>query len=130
MEVVDPGHIYILDYLDVNFDGRRHKSFEDTLTFVKREGDKYPGNVGHHPGTITQEVLRALIDRTKYVNKQLPCAENEYVLHSLRTAILFLEQRAHRMRGKELLYIGPGDIEDIPTCDICGHILCEEKHDE
>ena len=132
MEVVDPVHKYILSYLDIDLDTRkRHEyPFEDTLTFVKREGEKYPGNVSNYPGTTTQEVLRALIDRIKYVDKQLLCRENKVVLDSLRQSINFLESRAHRLRGKVLLLTVDeyAKIEDIPTCDTCGHILCKEDH--
>jgi hypothetical protein len=53
VRTLDPGHRYALANLDG--DG------EDMLTFVKREGMLYPGNVGSHAGTTMQEVLRALI---------------------------------------------------------------------
>lgn len=96
------------------------------LTFVKREGDGYPGNVGHYPGTTTQEVLRALIDRTEYVNNQIPCEENLEVLRHLRSAILQLEDRAAFRHGRVLPDIELEDIERLSTCSICGHIGCEE----
>lgn len=61
MTVIDPGHEYLMDSLDGEQTNR--------LVFVKRQGVKYPGNVGAHPGTTMQEVLRALLERLKYVNQ-------------------------------------------------------------
>jgi hypothetical protein len=51
VRVVEPGHTYQLEC----FDGCEALF----LTFMKREGVLYPGNVGMHPGTNIQEVLRA-----------------------------------------------------------------------
>lgn len=76
MKVLDQGHKYQLDTLD----GKE----PEILTFVKREGDKYPGNVGSYSGTTTQEVLRVLIDRTKYVDKQIPARENGLIIVCLQ----------------------------------------------
>lgn len=67
---------------------------EEILTFVKREGQRYPGNVGHHAGTTAQEVLRALVDRVQYVDSQIPDSNNVVVLASLRKALWHLEARA------------------------------------
>jgi hypothetical protein len=67
MKVLEAGHKYEL----LSLDGGEPQ----ILTFVKREGEGYPGNVGHHPGTTLQEVLRAEIDRGMYVGKLLN-AEN------------------------------------------------------
>lgn len=68
MIVLDPGHRYHLHTLDDNAPQAYWP-----LQFVKREGAKFPGNLGHYPGTTTQEVLRACIDRAGYVNRQIPC---------------------------------------------------------
>ena len=62
MKVIDPGHKYELAHLD----GNGH----EVLTFVKREGDGYPGNIDHHAGTNLQEVFRAALDRVKYLDNQ------------------------------------------------------------
>ena len=63
MRVLDPGHTYQLKILDGNLG-----DFE-TLCHVKRIGTNYPGNIAPaYPGTTTQEVLRAEIDRLRYVN--------------------------------------------------------------
>lgn len=124
MEAIDPGHKYHLRSLDLPYGLER--GFE-TLTFVKREGPGYPGNVGHHSGTTTQEVLRALIQRAQYVNGQIPDPANGLVIQNLREAIWHLEQRAARRHGRPwTLPIAFEGIEELPTCPRCNHIGCEE----
>jgi hypothetical protein len=115
VRVLDPGHRYALAYID--------GAGEDVITFVKRCGERYPGNVGDHAGTTMQELLRAIIDRCVYVNAQRPCCENVRVIADLRSALRTLEQRAARMHGIaiELPFDG---IELLNTCDRCGHVAC------
>lgn len=121
MRVIDPGHSYALTHLDGNL--------EELLTFVKREGDLYPGNYGSHPGTNIQEVLRALIDRMKYVDAQLPHQWNPIVIAHLRDALRLLEARAEQRHGRDpdkldcRARIG-GEIETLAFCRVCGHIGC------
>lgn len=62
MKVIDPGHHYGLAVLDGEPNG------SESLLFVKRQGEKYPGNTFHHHGTTLQEVLRACCERLRYVN--------------------------------------------------------------
>lgn len=124
MKIIDPGHVYELAWVD------GHPGFgmdrRNLLVFVKREGEKYPGNVGHHPGTQVQEVLRALIDRLKYVDAQDPHRFNSVVLDSLRNSIYLLETRAAEKRGRHLpIGLLVRRIEDAPTCGKCGHVGCE-----
>lgn len=125
MNIVDPGHKYELRRLDgVGY---------EILTFVKREGEGYPGNVGHHSGTTTQEVLRALIERAEYVDGQIPHKANHEVIGCLRRAIWELEGRAAERHGRLEAFLErfpPGpvesyDIETARTCDKCNHIGCE-----
>ncbi len=115
MRTLDPGHVYDLDALDGGEPQR--------LTFVKREGDGYPGNVGAHGGVIIQEVLRALIARCLYVNQQIPCEETSSALMCLRLALRDLEKRAAR-RHMRVLSVPAIGIEDQPVHDACGHIGC------
>jgi len=117
VKVIDPGHDYLLGTLD--------GSTEVRLTFVKREGPGYPGNVGHHSGTTMQECLRALIDRAKYVNEQIPCPETESAIDLMRATILLFEIRAARRHGRELTTSRLLWLEDEPTCSKCGHIGCD-----
>lgn len=117
MKVVDPGHVYLLDALDGDA--------VQTLVFVKREGAKYPGNVGHHSGTTLQEVIRALIERCRYVNNQIPCPETEAVASLLVTALFLLESRAARRHGRAFDVPLETIVAGQKRCAACGHVGCE-----
>jgi hypothetical protein len=129
VRVLDPGHVFELTHLDG--DGISQ------LVFVKREGDGYPGNVGHHEGTTIQEVLRALIKRVAYVMAQEPCDQDTRVMVLLRDALRELEVRAATRRG-ELEALASAlasasstsslEIEDVETCQTCGHVGCHGGH--
>lgn len=118
MKVLDPGHYYELDHLD----GDDH----EYLVFVKREGEKFPGNVGHYEGTNIQEVLRVLIDRVEYLDKQKPNTHNSFILYDLREALWMLERRA-AMQHDRSFDIKMPDIEKQPVCGLCGHIGCNRS---
>lgn len=119
MRVLDSGHHYDLDVLDGDSTVR--------LVFVKREGTKYPGNTTHYSGTTSQEVLRALIDRTKYVNNQWPCPESESAIGLLEATLVLFELRAARLHGRTLEY-SVDDIVNGKTCSKCLHIGCQDEH--
>lgn len=88
MKVLDPGHVYLLEGLGGN---------DQTLTFIKRSG----GAIQYEkewPGLQTQEVLRALIDRSKYLNGIIPCTETEDAVYHMRMALYFYELRAWRRK--------------------------------
>ena len=118
MKVLDPGHKYEL----TSFDG----GDPIVLTFVKRNDplEKYPGNLDAYPGTQSQEVLRALIDRGHYVNGQQPSPANDEVIDSLRWALKLLELRHLRQHGGNARLPFPSPIEVVPFCQRCGHITC------
>lgn len=116
MKTIDNGHIFELD----SYDGGEPVR----LTFMKREGEGYPYNVGSHPGTNCQEVLRALISRTQYLNAQVPALWNKIIIAALRSALWAFEKRAAERHGRDLKGGVTLGIEDIPTCRICGHIQC------
>jgi hypothetical protein len=119
MREIDPGHKYALRQLD--------SQKEQVLTFVKREGEKYPGNIGHYPGTNLQEVLRAMIARLYYLDNQQPAKENHLVIYYLRNSIRALELRAARQHGRETpVEVFEPDVEVRPYCPKCGHIGCLE----
>jgi hypothetical protein len=127
MRVLDPGHKYEVD----GYDGGENQ----IITFMKREGPGYPFNVGHYGGTNIQEILRILIDRTKYLDKQVPCDDNKRLLDNLRRSLLELERRAALRHGWDLeqeyrnqLWDYGIEVEDIPTCSVCGHITCKGNH--
>ncbi len=116
VRIIDPGHQYALKHIDG--DG------EEIITYVKREGDKYPGNSGHHPGTNLQEEWRAQIDRLKYLDMQKPHWANKRAIKNLRENIEALEQRAAEAHGRHWQSSRPFHIENEPVCDRCGHIEC------
>lgn len=120
MKVLDKGHRYELASLDGNE--------TQVLSFVKREGAHYPGNVGHHSGTTTQEVIRALLERARYVNSQIPCLETEAVIACLQQALLLCEIRAKRVKGGHLQCDSLAAMEHASTCHHCGHIECASAH--
>ncbi|OGG60274.1 hypothetical protein A3C89_00740 [Candidatus Kaiserbacteria bacterium RIFCSPHIGHO2_02_FULL_50_50] len=88
MKVLDQGHIYEL---------RELGGGTCELKFVKRSGGaiQYSEEWG---GVQTQEVLRACIDRTKYLFEVLPCNETADALYHLRMALYCYEARAHRRK--------------------------------
>lgn len=120
--------MFVLDVLDAKIPGSA-----GLLVFVKRIGDKFPGNVGPgYPGTTTQEVIRALIDRTKYVDAQRPDPANWRAIRDLRSALVEFEMRAARERDDvaAVYRIAAMDEPELaPTCSGCGHVLCERKHE-
>ena len=89
MRVIDPGHRYTLNHIDGN--GKEY------LTFIKRSG-KYIKHSNEYPGTNVQEVLRVLIDRTKYLDDQLECEESKDILYYLRQSLFIYEARAYRRK--------------------------------
>lgn len=73
---------------------------QQPILFVKRSG----GAVEYDrewPGVQTQEVLRVLIDRTKYLNGIIPCVESEEAIYHLRMALFQYEARAYRRKQEE-----------------------------
>lgn len=118
MKVIDSGHKYAL----LTIDGER----QQTLTFVKRHdperSERFPGNTESYQGTILQSVLRACVDRVRYLNNQIPCAENPQIIERLEKCIYFLEIRAARRHG-----VRSPTIEEAcsaPMCPKCGHVVC------
>lgn len=117
MRVIDPGHTYALPTLD------SESPWEVILQFVKREGEKFPGNLGHYSGTTMQEVLRALIERATYVNRQTPCPETETAIGLLKSVIVLFEIRAARRHGREL-DVTVDEVVYGETCPVCLHVGC------
>jgi hypothetical protein len=120
VRVIDPGHRYGLEPVGYGHTGTTMQE----LLFVKNEGAKYPGNVGFHGGVLTQEVLRALIDRTKYLNAQGSCMETEMALAAMQQALAWYEVRAARCRGTHIEGEHIDALDKAPVCRICGHNQC------
>ena len=123
MQIVDAGHHYILDC----FDPTPGHEGQHSMKFVKREGPGYPFNRGIYGGTNCQEVLRALIDRTEYLNRQQPCAETEAAAGLLRAALLLFELRAARRHGRSLDLPSTQHVLSGETCEKCGHVGCKKS---
>ncbi len=122
MKILDPGHMYWLDMLDIESD-QRHAT--EILQFVKRQGPRYPGNRSHYPGTNCQEVIRALIDRVKHLDSQVPDPHNQPIIRHLREALWLFESRAAQRYGRVLPPLDDFEcIEAEPTCSGCAHIRC------
>lgn len=107
MRIVEEGHVYELQTLD-----HSEKDGEpQLLTFVNRE----PGH--EHEGTQTQEVLRALIDRTMHCDNCLRWPNNDLIIYHLRMALVMHEARALERKVEK----GIIDPEHIMTNADDGH---------
>ena len=131
MKVLDPGHCYHVNIYDLGkgIHSDLLRRCIETIQFMKREGENYPGNVGRYPGTNCQELIRVVIDRLKYVDNQIMDPANIHAIYSLRTALHDLEIRAARRHGLKLPAFKFEEIENLPTCLHCGHIVCGEWRD-
>jgi len=112
MKILEPGHIYELAQLD-NPIGPLH------LVFVNRE----PGST--HPGTQTQEVIRALIDRTQHCDRCLRWEGNDLIIHHLRIVLALHEARALVRKAEKGLY--------RPECVVTasdGHFVLMPRSDQ
>lgn len=86
MRIIEKGHIYELDYIDDDAI-KSHDTGERRLVFVNREDNP-------HAGTQTQEVIRALIDRTRHCDSCLRWKGNDEIIYHLRMALVLHEGRA------------------------------------
>lgn len=80
MEIEQAGHVYLLDHVDGTGKTR--------VPFVNKE----PGHEGG--GVTTQEIMRMLIDRTRYCNNCMPYRVNEEIVYHMRKIIALHEARA------------------------------------
>jgi hypothetical protein len=115
MKVLDAGHYYELAALDGDSGIQR-------LQFVKREGAKFPGNVGHCAGATSQEVLRVLIDRAFYVNNQIPCWQTRLSIYLMGAVVWLYEHRAAKRHKREAPGFYAATLGEI--CATCGHVGC------
>src|SRR5271169_7108083 len=93
MKIIEAGHVYELAQQDAHAD-----TPPVVLTFVNRE----PG--AEHPGTQTQEVLRALIDRTMHCDNCRRWSGNDKIIQHLRMALALHESRAIERKAEKGLY--------------------------
>jgi len=95
MEVIDPGHEYVLE-------GFQSGQLEHSLLFIKMENGEYLND-----GTTNEEVLKVLIDRMYSLNTKFPCRENSIVITNLEESLMWLEERTRKRKvqgveGQEL----------------------------
>lgn len=89
MIVLETGHVYLLKRLEsVGY---------ESLQFIKRSSAAIQYQYEHR-GTNTQEVLRALIERTLYLDSVIPCTETQDAVWHLRQALYLYEVRAYRRK--------------------------------
>lgn len=91
MRIIEAGHIYELAHLD--------GVGTTKLTFVNREEGT------EHEGTQTQEVLRALIDRTWHCHECLPWEGNSLIVTHLQLALVLHESRALYRKAEKGYYL-------------------------
>lgn len=117
---LDAGHKYRLFTLDGDVG--------QVLTFVKRHDpenpDRFPGNENSYPGTTLQSVIRVLIDRTTYLQGQIPCEENIAVINNLQNCLFLLEHRAMRRHGLDASQLTQHKASFGAMCHVCGHVAC------
>lgn len=108
MKIVHEGHKYKLNSLD--------GEAKVELTFVRR----FRGE-DNYSGTTNQEVLRVLIDRVEFLDKEMPWDGNKEILKHLRMALVLHESRA-LVRKVEKDEIKP---ELVKCTDKDGHFKIE-----
>jgi hypothetical protein len=90
MRVVQEGHIYLLDHIE--------SAGHERLTFLRRSSAAIDYGLGQHPGTNSQEAMRALINRAEYLNRVLPSVETLDAAWYMRMALFCFEARAWRRK--------------------------------
>lgn len=119
MKIIEPGHVYELNWLDKHVNvPEKFLGNASYLLFVNRETGT------EHAGTQTQEVIRALIDRTRHCDNCLRWPGNDLIIHHLRMALVLHEARALE-RKTEKGRIAP---EKIAT-DVDGHFMIHTGED-
>lgn len=122
MKILDPGHKYELSSLDGDL--------SQTIQFVKRHDpvnpNRFPGNTNSYPGVTVQMVLRVLLDRTQYLQNQIWCVENYFIMKFIRAILWLFEFRAARRHGK-FYFHSLKFASESKMCVKCGHTLCEHE---
>ena len=116
MKILISGYKYLLSNIKSN-DGDKDIN---TLKFYNEKGVDKDEIVG----TSNQEVLRALIDRVKYLDNELPHSFNKEIIFHLRKALALHEARhLTRMVDKDVV------VEEFPVGNN-GHFICLDKEKE
>lgn len=117
MKCIEKGHIYELANRDMGthpIAAGQPSNPTNQLTFANRQ----PGH--EHGGTTTQEVIRALIDRTRHCGNCMPHPVNERIVYHLRMALALHEARALERRierdGYPIEYAGVNGRGHLALC--------------
>ena len=89
MKVLNEGHVYELDC--VPEEGSSLCRAPLLIAFMERVNGRMASL-----GTTNEEVLRMLIDRMEYLQKKVPCKENNIVLIKLEEALMWLDSRTQK----------------------------------
>lgn len=118
-KILDNGHKYELNSLD----GNNIQLIQFVKRFDPNNPNKFPGNTNSYSGTTLQMVLRVLIDRVKYLQNQIFCFENVFLIKTLQIAIWLLEFRAARRHSK-IFFKSLNFASNSNICVKCGHTIC------
>lgn len=119
MKCVEKGHVYDLrNRVVAPAKGRESMNDHVGSTQQIRFLNLQPGQ--ENSGTTTQEVLRALIDRTRHCGNCMPHPINERVVYHLRMALVLHEARALERRVEK-----DGLAIENATIDGHGHLLLD-----
>ena len=109
MKIIERGHIYELE--------NKHSGVQRIVFFKD-----LPHSVDGHDGVLTQEVIRAVLDRMLELFAQKPCSETWKIIKKLRECLILFETRAAR-GTLEKSYAKVGlHIEQLPT-KANGHVF-------
>lgn len=118
MRILLAGHVYLAEEVG---GVRGQEAGHQTIAFVRRRDEHarlLPPDE-QAPGLLSQELLRVLIDRVRYLNDEDPCVEDVEILGRLRDALRPFETRAARRTIEKLPMP-----ETAPACPLCHHLLC------
>jgi hypothetical protein len=87
MKVIDEGFAYELE----NFDNKESKG--QKIQFVKNEVSKERIRV-FIEGTTTEELMKVLVERLRFLNKKANCEENTESIKHLDIALMYQEKRS------------------------------------
>lgn len=96
MKVLEAGHVYVVEQVEPKAELQ-----PQIIRFIRRSS-KLITHPYEQEGTITQEILRVAIDRTKYLDAIQTCIENQDTLYHLRSALLNYEARAYRRKQQKV----------------------------
>jgi len=93
MKIVVPGHLYEVPYLE--------SRGSLLVRFIRRSSAMIRHSL-EWPGVNTQELIRVLIDRTRYLHQVGPCDETANAMYWLTMALYEYEARAWRRKQQRL----------------------------